>query len=191
QLGNAQNAGRYIFAGTRTDAPPFVINTDATGKVTGVTYQGNLTVSETEIASGTQIAADSPGQNNSGSGPRGLLVDSRFGADLFNHLISLQQNLTDHNTDAIAKINHAALAKDEENLIYHISNNGVLQTRLNSAATAASNRKNDLQQSLSKLAGADVTQAITDLTQAQSTYKAALASSSVLLQLQQSVLQYL
>jgi flagellin-like hook-associated protein FlgL len=120
-----------------------------------------------------------------------LLADSRYGADFFNHLISLQQNLTAGDTGAVAKVDHASLAKDEENIIYQISNNGVLQTRLDSAATAANNQQSLLQQSLSKVASADVTQAITDLSQAQSTYKAALASSSVLLQLQQSVLQYL
>jgi hypothetical protein len=36
-----------------------------------------------------------------------------------------------------------------------------------------------------------MTKAITDLSQAQSTYQAALASSSVLLRLQQSVMTYL
>ncbi len=76
-------------------------------------------------------------------------------------------------------------------MIYHISNNGVIQSRLDSAASDASNQQSSLQTALTKVAGVDVTKAITDLSQQQSVYKAALASSSVLLQLQQSVMQYL
>jgi flagellin-like hook-associated protein FlgL len=88
-------------------------------------------------------------------------------------------------------VDQPALTKDEDNLIYQISNNGVLQSRLDSAATSTSNLQSSLQQSLTKVAGVDMTKAITELSQAQSTYQAALSSSSVLLQLQQSVLVYL
>jgi flagellar hook-associated protein 3 FlgL len=190
-LANAKNGDHYVFGGTANDSPPFSVTTDVDGNVTGVVYQGNTSLSGTEIADGTTLTTDTPGENNTATGARGLLSDSRYGADFFNHLISLQKDLASGNTDAIAKVDYPALAKDEDNIIFHISNNGVLQSRLESAATSVTNGQSTLQQSLSKVAGADVTQAITDLSQAQNTYKAALSSSAVLLQLQQSVLTYL
>ena len=191
QLANQKQGNDYVFSGTKTDTPPFAAVTDANGIVTSVTYQGNTDVSQTEIAQGATVALGTPGENTSGSGPRGLLADSRYGADFFNHLIALQKDLATGNTTNIAKQDQPALAKDEDNLIYHITNNGVVQQRLDAAATSASNLQSGLQQSLTKVAGVDVTSAITHLSQAQSTYQAALQSSSILLQLQQSVLQYL
>jgi flagellar hook-associated protein 3 FlgL len=191
QLANSKNGNNYLFSGTNSNTTPFTATTDANGNVTSVTYQGNTNVAQTAIAQGTTLTSDTPGENNTGSGPRGLLADSRYGADFFNHLISLQKDLASGNTAAISKTDQPALTKDEDNLIYQISNNGVLQSRLDSAATTASNIQSSLQQSMTKVAGVDMTQAITNLSQTQSTYQAALQSSSVLLQLQQSVLQYL
>lgn len=191
QLANRKNGNDYIFSGTKSDTPPFSATTDANGIVTAVTYQGNTSVTQSEIAQGSTISVGTPGENTTGSGPRGLLADSRYGADFFNHLISLQKDLAGGNTANISKTDRPALLKDEDNLIYQITNNGVVQSRLQSAATIASNLQSSAQQSLTKVVGVDMTKAITDLSQAQSTYQAALQSSSVLLQLQQSVLQYL
>ena len=191
QLGNRQDGNQYVFSGTKSDTRPFVATTDANGIVTGVSYQGNTSIAQAEISTGTTLGVDVPGANTSGSGPRGLLADSRYGADFFNHLIALQKDLASGNTTAIAKTDAPALSKDEDNLIYNITNNGLIQSRLDSAATMAGNLQSSVQQSFTKIAGVDVTKTITDLSQAQSTYQAALASSSVLLKLQQSVLQYL
>ncbi len=191
QIGNQKDGNAYLFSGTKSDTPPFSSTTDANGVVTAVDYQGNTSVSQVEIAQNATISLGTPGENNSGTGPRGLLADSRYGADFFNHLIALQKDLASGNTAQISKTDAPALSKDEDNLIYHISNNGVVQSRLDAAASSASTLQSSLQQSLTKVAGVDMTHAITQLSQAQSTYQAALRSSSVLLQLQQSVLQYL
>jgi flagellar hook-associated protein 3 FlgL len=191
QLGNQKDGDAYLFSGTKSSTVPFSATTDPNGVVTAVAYQGNTTVSQTEIAQGATISVGTPGENTTGAGPRGLLADSRYGADFFNHLIALQKDLASGNTANIAKTDQPALTKDEDNLIYHITNNGVVQSRLDAAATSASTLQSSLQQSLTKVAGVDMTHAITQLSQAQSTYQAALQSSSILLQLQQSVLQYL
>jgi flagellar hook-associated protein 3 FlgL len=45
---NVKNRGDYLFSGTLSDQPPFVLTTDADGNVTGVTYQGNTSLAETE-----------------------------------------------------------------------------------------------------------------------------------------------
>ena len=71
QLLNSKQGDQYLFGGTASGQPPFALTKDADGNVTGVTYQGNTSVAESEIAENTTVTVDMPGENNSGSGPRG------------------------------------------------------------------------------------------------------------------------
>jgi flagellin-like hook-associated protein FlgL len=132
-----------------------------------------------------------PGENNTGSGPRGVVSDSRYGADLFNHLISLQNNLLNGDTNAVTTTDLPALTNDENNIIYQVADNGAVQTRLDTAASAATASQTALQQSITNVAGADLTQTLVQLTQANNSYQAGLQSASAILQLQQSLLAYL
>ena len=191
EAANTKNGDQYLFGGTSNSQAPFTVTTDASGNVTAVTYAGNTSVAQTEVSQGVTATADIPGANTTGSGARGLLVDSRYGADFFNHLIAFAQDLRNGDTTAITSTDAPALTKDEDNIIYQVANIGVTQTRLASAATAISNQQSAVSTSFSNVAGTDMTQAITDLSQAQTTYTAALQSSSILLQLQGTVLQYL
>jgi flagellar hook-associated protein 3 FlgL len=190
-LGNTQDpaSGQYLFGGTDSTSTPFTTTTDAsTGDVTGVTYQGNSSVNQVPVAAGTTLSVDVPGANTSGSGPRGLFTDSQSGADLFNHLISLQNDLTSGDTSAITA-DGADLQKDESNLTYQVANNGAVQTRLASAATFATNQSTSLTSMISKSSGADLVQTMVQLNQAQTSYQAALQSSAKIMQL--SILNYL
>jgi flagellar hook-associated protein 3 FlgL len=191
QLMNTQNGSQYVFGGTNSSQAPFTVSTDANGNVTAVTYQGNTNVSQSEIADNTSLAVNVPGQNNSGSGARGVISDSRYGADLFNHLISLQNNLQSGNTSAITSTDATNLSKDDDNIIWQVANNGAMQSRLQAAASFATTQQTGLQQGLSTVAGADLAQTLTQLSQAQNAYQIALQTSSQILQLQQSVLNSL
>jgi flagellar hook-associated protein 3 FlgL len=154
------------------------VTADANGVVTAVTYNGNDSVSSAEIASGQTLSSDVPGQNNSGAGPRGLVTDSRSGADFFNHLISLQNHLLAGDTASIASTDRPALAKDEENFLFHISNNGAVQTRLDAAASAADTQSTSLDKMVSNETDADITETLVQLNQAQYAYQAALQSGA-------------
>ncbi len=189
QIANTQNQGNYIFGGTATGAPPFVAATDANGNVTGVTYQGNTSVAQVEIAPGTTVTASVPGANTTGSGPRGLFTDSSSGADFFNHLISLQGDLQSGNTAAIAATDAPQLTKDENNILYQVTANGVLQSRLQTASAIATQKTQSCNTDISQKTSADIAQTITALTQAQTAYSAALQSGSSILNL--SILNYL
>jgi flagellar hook-associated protein 3 FlgL len=189
QTMNGKSGDQYLFGGTLANQPPYVIATDADGNVTSVTYQGNTSVPQNEIDSGATIAVDVPGANTTGTGPRGLITDSRTGADFFNHLISLQNHLLAGDTAAISSTDIPALAQDEDNLLYHVSNNGAVQTRLEAAASAASAASLSTQQMISKEAGADLSQTLVELSQAQTSYQAALQSASGILG--RSLLDYL
>jgi flagellin-like hook-associated protein FlgL len=134
---------------------------------------------------------DVPGANTSGSGARGVITDSRYGADFFNHLISFQNNLLAGDTTAIRTTDQVNLGKDEDNLVYQIGENGAIQARLNTAASAATTKLSSLNSSLDSVAGANLTQVITQLTQAQNAYQIAMQSSASIFQLRSSVLSAL
>jgi flagellar hook-associated protein 3 FlgL len=191
QLVNTQDpaTGQYLFGGTDSGQQPFTVTTDANGNVTGVTYSGNSSVNQTEIASGVTVSVDVPGENTSGSGPQGLITDSRTGADLFNHLISLQNDLLSGNTGAISGTDTANLQNDENNLTYQVAYNGNVQTRLNVASSFATSQTNSLAGLISNASSADLATTMTQLTQAQTAYQAALQSSAVIMQL--SILNFL
>jgi flagellar hook-associated protein 3 FlgL len=189
QLLNNKHREAYLFGGTTSGPSPFTVTTDANGLVTGVTYNGNASVAVNEIESGAGLNVDVPGANTTGTGARGLVTDSRVGADFFNHLISLQNNLLSGNTTAIANTDRAALARDEDNLIYHIGNNGAVQTRLDTAATLNSSQALSLNQMISHEVDADLPETIVQLTQAQTAYQAALQSGAGILKL--SLLDYI
>jgi flagellar hook-associated protein 3 FlgL len=188
---NTKDGDNYLFGGTASGQPPFVLSTDANGTVTGVAYQGNATVSETEIGQNITASVDVPGANTSGSGARGVITDSRYGADFFNHLISFQNNLLAGDTAAIRTTDRGNLSKDEDNLVYQIGENGAVQARLNTAASAATAKLSSLNSSLNNVAGADLTQTITQLTQTSNAYQIAMQSSASILQLRSSLLSSL
>lgn len=181
QLTNIQHNSDYIFSGTRTDRPPYVVATDANGNVASVTYQGNAHLAPTEIGQGVTSAVDVPGENTTGSGPHGLITDSRTGADFFNHLISLQNHLLAGDTDAIATTDRPALGQDEDNLIFNIAENGAVQMRFDTAASSLRARSRSAGQLISKEADADLSQTLVQLNQTQTAYQAALQSASIVM----------
>ena len=189
QLVNSKNAGEYLFGGTRSDVPPFVVATDSSSNVTSVTYQGNTSVNSSEIAEGLTISAQTLGANTTGSGPTGLITDSRTGADLFSHLISLQTHLLAGDTASIASTDRPQLTADENNMISQTATIAALQARLTAASSMATGRSATLTQSISNETNADIAQTMVQLSQTQTAYQAALQSGAKILSL--SLLDYL
>jgi flagellar hook-associated protein 3 FlgL len=74
-------------------------------------------------------------------------------------------------------------------MLYQVSSNGAVQTHLESAATLASNQSTSLDTQISNTAGANLSDTLVQLSQAQTAYQAALASSAKIMQL--SILNYL
>jgi flagellar hook-associated protein 3 FlgL len=189
QLVNGKHHGEYLFGGTRSDQPPFAVTKDATGNITGVTYQGNTDVPSAEIAEGVLVNVQVPGTNAGGSGERGLVSDSRTGADLFAHMIQFHAHLVAGDTASIASSDRPALARDEEHLVLHMGSNGALQSRLEAAQAIAANRSDAVENSISKEADADLAETLVQLTRSQTAYQAALQSGANIMQL--SLLNYL
>jgi flagellar hook-associated protein 3 FlgL len=185
---NTKDGDQYLFGGTASGQPPFAMTKDASGNVTGVTYQGNTSVTDNEIGLNSTITVDAPGENNSGTGARGVVSDSRYGADFFNHMISLQNHLLSGDTTRIRTTDDPNFTKDSDNLVYQISNNAAALSRLDLASSAATTKQSALNTSLNNVAGADLTQTLTQLTQAQNAYQIALQSSSSIMQLRSTLL---
>lgn len=185
QLVNSKDpeTGQYLFGGTNSGQQPFTVTTDANGNVTSVTYQGNSSVNQTEIGPGVTVSVAVPGVNNTGTGPQGLITDSRSGADLFNHLIALQNDLLSGNASAISTTDTQNLQNDENNVTYQVAYNGNIQTRLNTASSFATSQSTALNQAISNASSTDVVQAMVQLNQAQTAYEAALETTSRVMQI--------
>jgi len=192
QDANSQTAqGEYLFGGTRNSQPPFVATTDASGNVTAVTYQGNESVPSAEVAPGYSLSAQVPGANTSGNGPAGVITDSSTGADFFNHLIALRNDLQAGNTQAIASTDQPALAKDEDNITAQISANGLIQSQLNDASTVASTQSTAVTQDISQASDANMATTLTQLSSLQTAYQAALESAGSLFNSNLSLMTYI
>ena len=57
-LSNASYEGRFVFAGTNTNTPPFVIDNTVPS---GVSYVGNTDVNQVSIGNGNKLAVNQPG----------------------------------------------------------------------------------------------------------------------------------
>ncbi|MCL5096417.1 MAG: flagellar hook-associated protein FlgL [Candidatus Omnitrophica bacterium] len=180
-LANSKYNGEFLFAGTQSDQSPFSATLDDNGQVTAFAYQGNSKVSECEIGENILIAVQVPGANDSGSGNRGLITDTRTGSDFFNHLISLQDNLLAADTTAISATDRPALMQDEDNLVFHLGNYGAVQARLDAASASLSSRGSSVQSLISKEADADLADTLVRLNATQNAYQAALQSGAKLL----------
>ncbi len=191
QVGNTQDAnGNYIFGGTATGAPPFTATTDASGNVTGVTYNGNTSVAKAEIAPGLTVSAQSPGENNTGSGAGGVFADSRTGADLFSHLISLQQNLSSGNTSAIASTDtpESDQGRRQRGHANQRQRRRAIRRWSRPGTSPRSNRP-AIDSQMSNDTNADLAQTLTQLSQTQTAYQAALESGTMVMGL--SLLEFL
>ncbi len=189
ELVNGKHRGDYLFGGTRTDQPPFVAAFDASGNATGVAYLGNTDAPEVEVSGGTLLSVQLPGANTTGAGTRGLLADSRTGADFFAHMIALQDHLLAGDTASITATDLPALRADEENLIYQMGTNGAVQMRLEASANQASSRSLSVDGLVSQETDADLAETLVHLSQTQTAYQAALQSGAQIMG--RSLLDYL
>jgi flagellar hook-associated protein 3 FlgL len=186
---NTTNRGDALLGGTRNDRPPYLIALGPDGRVLSVTYQGNAATAAMEIAEGESVAAHSVAANTAGAGESGVLSDPRSGADLFAHLIRLQDQLRAGDTAAIATATRPALEADEENLIRHLGLNSTVQARLEAAGALLNDRSTAIERQVSHEADADLAQTLVRLNETQVAYQAALQAGGKILSL--SLLDYI
>ncbi len=188
QWANSKYDGNALFGGTQTGRAPFAA-TETNGTITAIDYQGDANLSEVSIGENTMLSAQTVGANSTGTGPRGLIADSRSGADFFKHLIALRDHLQAGNASEISKIDVADLGKDEDNFIYHIGLNGLMQSRLETSSKLVTTTLESNDQALTKETSSDLAETLVHLNETTNAYQAALQSGGSLLKL--SLMDYI
>ncbi|CAM2826397.1 flagellin [Rariglobus hedericola] len=175
-LGNTRFGNDYLFAGTALDTAPFTVARDGAGQITAATYAGNLERASIPLSETATIAPRTDGATNEGI------------RDLINRLVALRDALNVNDTTTV----HAAgvgLEGSTDTILGAISENGAIQLRLDVAKTQQTSRADSLENLASAEADADLAGTMVKLSQTTTSYQAALASASKIMNL--SLLDYL
>jgi flagellar hook-associated protein 3 FlgL len=186
---NTNLRGDSVLAGTRNGQPAYSLTLAADGRVQSVTYNGNQDTPSLDIAEGQELSAHVVGSNPAGTGPAGLIEDPRAGADLFKHLIQLQDQLLAGDGASVTSTTAVGLQADTDNLLRHIAANGVVQGRLEAAGASVGDRLQSLEGQISGETDADLAQALVRLNQTQVSYQAALQTGGKIMTM--SLMDYL
>jgi flagellar hook-associated protein 3 FlgL len=196
RLANTKHRDVYIMSGTKSKDESYTATRDADKKITGVTFDGNSSSIQIDIASSTSVDG-----NYSAEGTRGILKNSANGADFISNLIALRDNLeTAADTSLTQDANHAALAtikdtvianldQDEVNFIDHFSGIGAMLSRLETSEAITKAQVASIEPLVSNEVDVDLADALVRLNEIQNAYTAALQSGALLLQT--SLLDYI
>lgn len=168
-IANAQVNGKYLFAGFRDDQPPFSGDP--------VVYGGTEDIKYVESGPAEHIQSNLLGSD--------LFMDP---VDIFAEFVSLVTALNSNDTATI----EAQMATIEDASDQLRSQRGVMgnnNARLDDSLALIADSKLQLQERLSRYEDADLTEVLTDMTQAETALEAALAVSSRITDL--SLLNYL
>lgn len=165
-LGNTSYQGRFVFAGTNTGTPPYVLDNAA---ASGVRYVGNNGVNQVSIGSGYKLAVNQPGSQ----------LFSATGNDVFLAVNSLIQALQTNTGigDAVTAVGTASRYISAQRVFY-----GNASNQAQSQTTYLNTAKLQLSQQANTLGGADLAAAATSLAQAGVDTQATLATISKLSQ---------
>jgi flagellar hook-associated protein 3 FlgL len=166
---NTSVGGRYIFAGDSDQQPPYSIDLTQPSPVSA--YQGSAATRQIQHPDGSQFAVSKTAQD---------IFDSPTASQsVFGSISNLRTALLNNDQSgidaAMGDIQTAGAYLNQQLAFY-----GTVQDRVASATNFAKNYETQLQTQLSGLQDADLSQSITDLTQAQTQQQAALASRSKL-----------
>jgi flagellar hook-associated protein 3 FlgL len=175
QLANVSYQGNYIFAGTAANTAPYSLNP---AQPSGVQYNGNTGVNTVGIASGHNVQVNVPGSQ----------IFQGAGGNVMGSLQQLITALQSGNSASIGTATNqvtAALNYVSQQRVFY----GNTVNELNSNQTFLQQEKVNLQTQENNLVGVNMATAATDLSQAQTTYNAALAAMAKVIP--QSLLDYL
>jgi flagellar hook-associated protein 3 FlgL len=169
-LSNSQSGGRYLFAGTNTNTPPFELN-GATGEVD---YSGNATAFSIKIGSESNIAVGKVGSE--------VFGENWDDNNIFKAVVDLQGYLENNDIAGIQDV-MGRLDAHMSKINAEISDIGGKTIRMEVKESIIADLKLTYTDRKSQLEDADVSEAIIDLNSKQLAYNAALASASKVMQL--------
>lgn len=161
-LANTSYQGRFVFAGTNTNTPPFVVDNTAPS---GVRYVGNSGVNQVSIGSGYKLAVNQPGSQ----------LFSASGNDVFLAINSLIQALQSNTgiADAVSSLSAASSYLSAQRVFY-----GSAMNQAQSQTTYLNTAKLQISQQQNTLGAADLATTATNLAQSQIDTQATLAAIS-------------
>jgi flagellar hook-associated protein 3 FlgL len=157
---NATYEGNYVFAGTKTNTAPYVVDDSSPS---GVDYVGNSGVNEVSIGNGYKLAVNQPGSQ----------LFSARGNDVFlaiNNLITAVQTNSGIGT-AVSAVSAASSYLSAQTVFY-----GNAQDQTQSQTNYLNTAQLQISQQQGTLGGVNLAEAATNLTQAQTDTQAALAA---------------
>jgi flagellar hook-associated protein 3 FlgL len=163
--GNAQYAGRYVFAGSATLTQPYQMGaSDA--------YAGNSEIVSREIGQGVRVSLNLPGSSVLGDSSGGLLKVLR----------DISNDLRTNNSANLQGADLKALDAAHDTLTNSQAVVGALANRLDTATARLQELQEAATSQLSKVEDADMPKTLIDLSTQQAVYQAALKSGANLIQ---------
>jgi flagellar hook-associated protein 3 FlgL len=161
-LANLSFQGRYVFAGTNSKNPPFVLDAS---QASGVRYDGNAGVNAVEVGEGYRLQVNLPGSQ----------IFAQPGASVFQAIHDLMVSLqTNSGIDtAVAQVRAAFDQVTSKRVFY-----GNALNQLQSQETFLGSVKLQLASEENKVGGADLAAALSRLSNAQDARTATLQAAA-------------
>jgi len=172
QYANQSFDGRYLFAGTKTDAPPFDVTRNAEGQISAAVYEGSTTHLKLPVGSGRVLETSVTGND--------AFVDT----GLIDTLMSLRDNLL--NTTSLSEADQrAAIAADcdslnatQDEFFAMIGQVGARASELDLVIEQADSAILRAKETLSLVQDADIAEVTMELSTEQMIYEALLQASA-------------
>ncbi|HTE63533.1 MAG TPA: flagellar hook-associated protein FlgL [Solirubrobacteraceae bacterium] len=164
QNANATYRGRYVFAGTATDAPPYIAGNDI--------YQGSPDDVERQIGPGVAL-------------PIGLLGNAVLGSGADGKLLAVMRDVSTHlaaNDGAALRADIGLLDVKEDELLGVRALNGARQNRLEAALSRLTEVEESTLKQLSETEDVDIAKAMIEFSSQQAAYQAALKAGASIVQ---------
>jgi flagellar hook-associated protein 3 FlgL len=164
QNGNSTYRGRYVFAGTTTDAPPYVAGDDL--------YHGSPDDVERQIGPGVALSI-------------GLRADSFLGNGADGKLLQVLRDVSTHlkaDDGTALRGDLDLLGAKEDELLGARALNGARQNRLDAALSRLSEVEESTLKQLSETEDADIAKTLIEFSSQQAAYQAALKAGASIVQ---------
>lgn len=169
-LSNTRSNNRTIFSGSRTLADAFSA-TRVGGEITAVTYDGNTSVQDVNIADGVTIGVNLPGSD---------VFQSNV--DVFDLLIGIRDDLRAGDQANLRNVRLDDIREALDQLLFSEARVGSIQNRLDRTASSLEGAVIEFEQQLSDKVDADFSETILNLNVSQNAFQAALNAGGRIIQ---------
>lgn len=162
---------RYIFAGTRTTAPPFQAARDASGEITAVNYVGNSDDISIPVGNGVELVTN-------------LTGDDVFQSveDVFQMLIDIRDDLRAGDQDSLQASRLGQLESALGQMLEALARVGAVENRADTLANDTQDFVLNLEEVLSDAIDADYADTVLNLNAQSNAYQAALQAAARVIQ---------